>query len=205
MTWDHRVVLGFYQTYLPVSSKLLYYAIYFFAGVSLKQLPNFQARLKAYCLGFGLMAGAAFVFLLLLIHARPEPGFTKADDALLGIALAVFGVSTTLAIFGFFLRRSQPARPWVLSLAEASLWIYVMHLPAVGLVQIDLADWAGPTVVKYALVWLGALVWTLLTYEGLVRKTWLGRVLHGDRNLAQRGFSMTILRAMFDTSRSKAA
>ena len=65
--------------------------------------------------------------------------------------------------------------------------------------------WEGPTVVKYLLTWLAAMVWTLLTYEGFVRKTWLGRLLHGERKLAQRGFSTTTLRTMFKTSRSKAA
>ena len=205
MAWDHRIVLGFYQTYLPVPSKLAYYAIYFFAGVGLKLQPHLQASLMRWRSAFALVSVAAFVVLLPLIHARPEPGFSKADHARLAIALAVFGVSTTLAIFGFFLARSKPARPWVLSVAEASLWIYLMHMPAVGLMQIDLGNWAGSRVLKYGLVWGMAMVWTMLTYEGLVRKTWLGRLLHGERQLAQRGFSMTMLRAIMPTSRSKAA
>ena len=205
LTFDSRIVLGFYQTYLPVPSKLAYYAIYFFAGLALKNLPHVQSGIWRRSGTFGLLAVTAFGVLLPLIHRQSDPGFTQAENIYLGIALAVFGVSTTMAIFGFFLGRTRPARSWVLGLSEASLWIYMMHLPAVGLVQIDLANWSGPTVVKFALVWTAAVIWTLLTYEGLVRKTWLGRLLHGERQLAQRGFSMTILRAMLVTSRSKAA
>lgn len=205
LTWDHRIVLGFYQTYLPVPSKLAYYAIYFSAGVALKSLPALQRGIQRWSAAFGLVAAGAFGILLSLIHRTDDPGFSQMENLYLGSALAVFGVSTTLAIFGFFLGRTQPARTWVLGLSEASLWIYVMHLPAVGLAQIDLAAWNGSTVVKFALVWALALAWTLLTYEGLVRKTWLGRLLHGERHLAQRGFSMTILRAMLVTSRSRAA
>jgi glucans biosynthesis protein C len=205
LAWDNRIVLGFYQTYFPVPSKLAYYAIYFFAGVGLKRLPHWQISLRRWSPNFGLAAIAAFTCLLPLIHARPEPGFDKAEHVMLAIALASFGVSTTLAIFGFFLTRSKPAHPWVIGVAEASLWIYMMHLPAVGLMQIDLGTWTGATALKFALVWGMAMIWTLLTYEGLVRKTWLGRLLHGERQLVQRGFSMTTLRAMLVTSRSKAA
>jgi peptidoglycan/LPS O-acetylase OafA/YrhL len=205
LSWDRRVVLGFYQTYLPVPSKLAYYAIYFSAGIALKHLPALQSAVQRWSGTCSLIAAAAFGVLLPLIHGQDNPAFSLTDRVCLGVALAAFGVSTTLSIFGFFLGRSRPAQPWVLGLSEASLWIYVMHLPAVGLAQIDLAAWGGPTVVKFALVWTTAVVWTLLTYEGLVRNTWLGHLLHGERQLAQRGFSMTILRAMLVTSRSKAA
>lgn len=205
LTWDNRIVLGFHQTFHPVLSKLLYYAIYFFAGFTLKSLPQLQAVVRQLSGSFCLVAIGTFALLLPLIHARPTPGSAGFDRLLLGVCLAVFGVSTTLAIFGTFLKRERPARPWVLWVAQASLWTYVMHLPAVGLVQIDLAGWQGPTPVKYALVWSLAVLWTLLTYEGLVRKSWLGWLLHGERRAGQRDFSMATLRAMFTTSRSKAA
>jgi glucans biosynthesis protein C len=205
LTWDNRIVLGFYQTFHPVLSKLLYYGIYFCAGLALKSLPVLQEGAKRHFARFGLTAAGTFCVVLPLIHARSQTGLGSVERAALGLALAVFGVCTSLAIFGFFLTRQRPARPWVLAISEASLWIYIMHMPTVGLVHIDLATWQGPTVVKYLLTWLAAMVWTLLTYEGFVRKTWLGKLLHGERKLAQRGFSITTLRTMLSTSRSRAA
>jgi glucans biosynthesis protein C len=205
LAWDNRIVLGFYQTFHPILSKLLYYAIYFFAGVTLKQLPRAQAGVRRWSGSLGLVAAMTFAVLLPLIHARPRPGFSRVEHIMLASALAIFAVSTTLGIFGAFLKREKPAQPWVIAVAEASLWIYLMHMPTVGLVHIDLADWAAPAVLKYGIVWAMALVWTLLTYAAVVRKTWLGRLLHGERRLPQRDFSMTMLRAMFATSRSRAA
>ena len=205
LTWDNRIVLGFYQTFHPILSKLLYYGIYFSAGLALKSLPALQEGAKRHYARFGLVAAATFCVVLPLIHARSQPGFSDVERAGLGLVLAVFGTCTSLAIFGFFLTRQRPAGPWVLGISEASLWIYIMHMPTVGLVHIDLATWQGPTALKYLLTWLAAMVWTLLTYEGFVRSTWLGKLLHGERRLAQRGFSITTLRTMFSTSRSRAA
>ena len=205
LTWDSRIVLGFYQTFHPILSKLLYYSIYFSAGLALKSLPALQEGAKRHYSRFLVSAVVSFCVVLPLIHARSQPGFGGVGRAGLGLAMAIFGTSASLGIFGFFLTRLRPARPWVLGIAEASLWIYIMHMPTVGLVHIDLATWQGATVVKYVLTWLAAMVWTLLTYEGLVRTTWLGKLLHGERKLAQRGFSSTTLRTMFKTSRSRAA
>jgi peptidoglycan/LPS O-acetylase OafA/YrhL len=64
-------------------------------------------------------------------------------------------------------------------LAAASFWIYLVHHPILGLVQLDL-KWLVPganPVAKTAAAFLIASGFSLLSYEGLVRRTALGRLL----------------------------
>ena len=63
--------------------------------------------------------------------------------------------------------------------AEASFWIYLMHHPLVGLIQIDL-KWLLPTLSPFAKACLAtsiALVWSLASYEWLLRTSKLGRLI----------------------------
>ena len=59
LTWDNRIVLGFYATFPPHLSKYFYYSIYF-AGLALKSLPNLQAGVKRRRRRFAVLAAAVF-------------------------------------------------------------------------------------------------------------------------------------------------
>lgn len=66
-------------------------------------------------------------------------------------------------------------------LADASYWVYLLHLPFVMLLQKALAPVALPWPVKLALVLTLTLAACLGSYHGLVRSTWLGAWLNGRR------------------------
>ena len=64
-------------------------------------------------------------------------------------------------------------------LAAASFWVYLVHHPLLGLLQIDM-KWMMPeisSVFKVLLGMLGSVALSLATYEIGVRKTALGRLL----------------------------
>ena len=68
-------------------------------------------------------------------------------------------------------------------MADASYWIYLMHLPLVMALQgvIARSDWHW--VIKLNFVLLTTLMLTLVSYHYLVRNTWIGVVLNGKRQV----------------------
>lgn len=77
-------------------------------------------------------------------------------------------------------------------LAAASFWIYLVHHPVLGLVHIDLKYLLPgvPAAVKAVASGLIALTVSLLTYEGFVRRTMLGRWLGMTFEFASLGDTM---------------
>ena len=66
-------------------------------------------------------------------------------------------------------------------LSDASYWIYLAHLPLVIITQTVICNWVMPALVKFLLASLFVGAAMLLTYDKLVRYTFIGRFLNGNR------------------------
>jgi len=66
-------------------------------------------------------------------------------------------------------------------LADASYWIYIVHMPLVFAGQVLLYGLDWPWYAKFGAVIVGVLAISLLTYELLVRHTFMGKWLNGRR------------------------
>jgi peptidoglycan/LPS O-acetylase OafA/YrhL len=85
-------------------------------------------------------------------------------------------------LFGLFLRYlNKPSRRWRY-MADASYWIYLVHLPVVMSLPLLLTSAPLPAVVKLALVVAGANGLALVTYRYCVRPTFIGNQLNGRRH-----------------------
>lgn len=87
-------------------------------------------------------------------------------------------VSLSLGLFGKI--ASQPRR-WVRYLADASYWLYLVHLPVVVWLQVVAAEWPVWWMFKLAAISLVAIGGGLLTYDAFVRSTAVGQLLNGRR------------------------
>jgi hypothetical protein len=65
--------------------------------------------------------------------------------------------------------------------ADSSYWIYLIHLPVAMVFQVLLANVEWPWFVKFPLMLVVALALMLLSYQLLVRNTFIGAVLNGKR------------------------
>lgn len=119
------------------------------------------------------LSGAAEVRLTFLTD--PQTKLHAAAAFGLGVFSSVFAVTgLCLRVFSGF----SPVRRYI---ADASYWIYIVHLPLVMLAQVWIQDWAWPWPVKLAFVTLGVSAVSLASYELLVRHGFLGRWLNGRR------------------------
>lgn len=121
------------------------------------------------CLG---MAGLAPQ----LLPAAHGPA-TLAYAVCYGIAAWSWAFALTGMGLRFF-NRPHPLRQY---LADASYWIYLVHLPLVVLLQgcVSQQDW--PWALKLAVIVAGAFALMLAAYAWMVRGTWIGALLNGRR------------------------
>lgn len=107
-----------------------------------------------------------------------EPTRDKAVAAVV-MALAVY--TSAFAAMGLclkFLSGHSAVRRY---LADASYWVYILHLPLVMLAQVWVQDWPAPWWAKLAGVSLGVFAVCLITYELLIRHGFMGKWLNGRR------------------------
>lgn len=88
---------------------------------------------------------------------------------------------STFAFIGLALRFMSGFSPTWRYLADASYWLYLIHLPIVLALQVLVSqlDWPGP--VKLVLILAVAVPLMLASYQVLVRFTFIGVVLNGRR------------------------
>ena len=130
-------------------------------------------------------------------------GFTIAELALLGLtpaihppvgaarlALAVLyplaAWSWTFALIGLavrYLSDFSPARRYI---ADASYWLYLVHIPLIMALQVVVAPLAWPAPVKFALILGVAFPLMLASYQLLVRHSFIGAILNGPRESRSR-------------------
>lgn len=110
------------------------------------------------------------------------PAERNATTALYAIGYAVAIWAWTLAIVGAALRFCSNESPVRRYAADASYWIYLVHVPLVMALQTLVSRWSWPWFVKYAAILLVAFPIMLVTYQWLVRYTFVGAILNGRRH-----------------------
>jgi glucan biosynthesis protein C len=89
--------------------------------------------------------------------------------------------SWAFALLGMALRFLSGYSAMRRYLADASYWIYLVHLPLLILLQAFVSQLAWPWFVKFPLILAVAFALMLASYAWLVRGTWIGVVLNGKR------------------------
>ena len=139
-------------------------------------LPVIQKRWPVYL----ALAVACTTVLMMIMQRHPvaEAGLTKNAYAYL------FGVAVWSWVFGItgaalrFLSDFSPVRRYV---ADASYWIYIMHLPVVAAVQVWVGRWPLHWGLKYPFILLVSFAVLFASYHWLVRPTFIGALLNGRK------------------------
>jgi peptidoglycan/LPS O-acetylase OafA/YrhL len=170
-------------TLAPQPASVLSYGIPFaFGWLAHRQVDRLLA-LDMRWLQFSVSAVALTVFCLMIggLTPRWEP---YLDDRTLAWFTAAYMVGIWCWIFGLigvsvrFLSDASPARRY---LADASYWMYIVHLPVLAL----FAAWWNPLAwhwtIKYPLQIAATIAVLLVSYRYLVRSTFIGATLNGRR------------------------
>jgi len=120
-----------------------------------------------------LLAGAS------TLRPRPVNYETIRLAGAVCYALAIW--TTTFGAIGLALRFLSDFSPARRYLADASYWLYIIHLPILMALQVAVSQLDWPWPVKFGAIMLVALPLMFASYQFLVRYSFLGAVLNGRR------------------------
>jgi glucan biosynthesis protein C len=168
---------------VPDTAALVGFGLAFLVGMGLNRRRDLLDRIAHWSpVYLGLALGAGIIGYQLAGGPRLTPLVepTAAKALVAGVmALAIY--ASALAATGLCLRFLSGHSPVRRYLADASYWIYILHLPLVMLAQVWVQDWSGPWWLKLAGITLGVFAVCLVTYELLIRHSFMGRWLTGRR------------------------
>lgn len=178
---DPSPVTEFHNSILPNSARILYFSIFFTVGVAaFRRRDEFfrTTRLPIVHLAISISCIATMFWFL--------PAQVSGEGGLLARMCFAWcvGLSAWFFIFGAMgvvVRCGQFNAPSLRFLADSSYWMYLIHLPLVGLTHIALHETPLPPEAKMLLTFAIAVAIGLGSYAVFVRYTFIGTCLHGHR------------------------
>jgi glucans biosynthesis protein C len=170
------------NAFAPEPYRFLHNVVFFAVGVSLFQARHCLKTLAPWGPIYLVLTVPVFAARAWLIREDLASPLDGLDAAALAATGSLFCWLLTFGLLGVSLGPTfDRNRPSVRYLADASYWLYLVHLPIVGLVQIALLGVSAAATIKFAVVLIATLGLGLATYEAFVRYTFLGAWLHGRR------------------------
>lgn len=130
-----------------------------------------------------LFCGLATAGSLALSGYQVDTGHPRAEWLRFAFTLCYAGMMWTLVglSLGLFRKYLDRERASVRYLADASYWLYLVHLPIVVWLQIAVSEWPIHWLAKWFFVSAATMLTGLLMYDLVVRSTVLGQLLNGRR------------------------
>ena len=168
---------------VPHTASLVGFGLAFGLGFLLDRRRDLLNRIAAWTplfLAIAVVSGAAAYSLA--GGPKITPMVELTDEKAIAAAVTALAVyASAFAAMGLCLRFLSGHSAIRRYLADASYWVYILHLPLVMLAQVWVLDWAGPWWLKLGGVSLGVFAVCLITYELLIRHTFMGQWLNGRR------------------------
>lgn len=110
-----------------------------------------------------------------------EPQLAGRDQPVFALLYAGMIWFWTFGLIGAALRFIRRESPAVRYMADASYWLYIIHLPPVIALQAIVADWPLPAELKQLVIVAVAMAIMLASYHWLIRYSFMGEWLNGRR------------------------
>ena len=183
----------FSSTILPAPYMLVYYGIFFFFGVLYYDSDDCAGKVgKRWAITLPIAVSIIFPLGLtfgVLSFIEPVFGLTPGSPIhhLISVAMqAMYAWLMVFSLMGAFRRlMSRESKRWRY-ISDSSYWLYLVHLPLVIAAQQVVQMWQVPLIVKFSLICIMVTGLLLLSYQFLVRYTFVGTLLNGPRQRPQK-------------------
>ncbi len=171
---------------LPSLWALAFFGMYFAFGFQMFHNDAMLDRLHPlmHALLLGAIAAYAVLFLLTGGFATPTPTLMPLQRALHVVLEACAGCWMTLWCLLAGKRWLDGKNAMMRWLADASYWVYLVHLPLLFAIQYRLLDLSAHWMPKFAFSTAATLALSFASYQLLVRHSAIGRLLNGKRTQA---------------------
>ena len=156
---------------LPKPHVLGYYACFYFYGIATFAAEGIDTRLGRHWKF--LLPAAAVLFVAGLA--------TMNDRTLATILQPAYAWTMSVGLIGLFHRFLAGHRPAMSWLADASYWMYLIHVPLVMVAQLVVRQWPLLAEVKFVVILATVTLLLLASYRWCVRYTAIGTLLNGPR------------------------
>ena len=171
---------------MPSTMALAGFITAFVFGWWLHRSPDLVDHLAKRWLPYGVSAVALTWACLALAGTEPSITPVAGHDHPLYIAAYTLGSwAWTLGFIGAARVFLQGENKVLRYLADASYWIYIIHIPVLMGLQCALKDIPGPALAKYCGLVFGTVMFGLFTYGLMVRYTFIGTILNGRKRRAK--------------------
>jgi hypothetical protein len=181
-SWPEWLGLPAPQALVPHPTALIGYGIPFALGWLLeRQIPRLLDLQKSWLL-YLVLALALTVYCVTTIGTTPlwqGPNLEGSERVFYTVAYMIGVWCWVFAFIGAAVRFLSDARPVTRYLADASYWIYLMHI-LFFITLVRPYDWHWS--IKFVIMIGGSMSILLVTYHYLVRFTWIGAILNGRRH-----------------------
>lgn len=132
---DPRCLIEFHNRFMPRASEFVYHGLFFAAGVVGWRWRGGMAMLSGWW--WAPLVAAQFIFPWYL---REVSAWTGPGNAMAAALASIYGWASVLGWLGFAIRAVKRTGPVIRFLAARALWLYLVHPPLVGLVQVLLLE-----------------------------------------------------------------
>ncbi len=158
------------------------FGLAFALGWLLHRLEGGLAPLaRQWALHLPVAAAITVVCLVLTIGAEFAPQLEGDVRAAYASLYAASLWLWTFGLIGAALHFIRTESPRIRYLADASYWLYIVHLPLIVALEATVARWPLPAGIKLVLVVAAGVAIMLATYRWFVRSTCIGALLNGRR------------------------
>jgi hypothetical protein len=183
--WNEWIGLPAPFSLMPDMSALVGYGVAFGLGWLLHRQKHLLLALQTRWYLF-LAAAIALTFVSLrVVGAAPiwtGPSLEGSDRAVYTVAYMIGIWCWIFAFVGASVRFLSDESPVNRYLADASYWIYLMHMTTIMFFITVLRPFDWHWSIKFAIYVLGSLPILIVSYHYLVRFSWIGAVLNGRRH-----------------------
>ncbi len=171
---------------LPMPHVFAYYALFFGFGVLYAECNDALGRLGrswrwTFPVGLGVVFPAALEFATGTFGLRDTLLPAASHRAVSVVFQALYAWMMSFAFIGMFRSLLPCENKSVRYMSDASYWFYLAHLPVVIVTQALVCRWSLPAGLKFLMVCLFVGTGMLLSYEKLVRYSFIGNFLNGPR------------------------
>ena len=184
-SWTEWLGLPAPFSFVPNMTALIGYGIAFALGWLLnRQVPLLLSLQKSWVIYF-VAAVTLTIVCVAIIGSTPlwqGPNLEGSERVLYTVAYVTGLWCWVFAFVGAAVRFLSEPRPVTRYLADASYWIYLMHLGTILFFITLLRPYDWHWSIKLAIMIGGSMPILLLSYHYLVRFTWIGAILNGRRH-----------------------